>query len=489
MEQSPPRTPACYNPDRMKHFKRFVAATCLFALLGQGCTKGPTQEARKLSEKQELVIWSVVDDEDVYKDILTSFRKAYPYATVTFRRYRLEEYEDQLVNAMAEGRGPDVFMVHNTWIGKYIPKIAPQPPVVKVAEQVMTGTVKKEVVLQVKERKTISPTEVRKQFVDAVAPDAIRSVDVSEPGAYKADMQERVVGLPMSVDTLALYYNKDLLNAAGIAVPPDSWDAFQHDVEVLVRTDNIGEITRQGAGFGTGLNVERAPDIVSLLMMQNRTVMANDGGYPVFNKIPADLSKQVDEAPAAAALRFYTDFANPAKSVYTWNADQPNSLDAFIRGTSAFFVGYNYHLPAIRANAPKVNLGITEIPQISADNKVNFANFWLWTVSKSATSPDLAWYLVNDMTGAERAPLYLEAAKRPAARRALLEDQYDDPDIGVFASQALTAKSWYRGVDPGAMEDAMISMIDSVVSGIEIKDALKLAVEKIEQTIVFPKRR
>ncbi len=474
----------------MKQLTRFIAFMCLFALMGQGCAKGPTQEARKLSERQELNIWSVIDDEDVYHDILATFRKSYPYATINFRRFRLEEYEDELLNAMAEDEGPDIFMVHNTWVGKYLSKIQPSPLSVKVAQQIVTGTVKKEVTLKVLEQKAVSPTSLRKEFVDVVPQDAVRSVDVAPEGSSKPDMQERVVALPMSVDTLALYYNKDLLNAAGIATPPETWDQFQAQVRELVKTNDLGEISQAGAGFGTGENVERSPDIISLLMMQNRTVMANDSGYPQFDKVPQELSKQVDEAPGAQALRFYTDFSNPGKNVYTWNSEQPNSLDAFIQGTSAFFIGYSYYLPQIRANAPKMNLGITEIPQISGNPEVNYANYWLWTVSKKTKSTDLAWHLVNVMTGEDQAPIYLKEAKRPAARRSLLEAQYEDPDIGVFASQALTAKSWFIGVDPKAMESAMIDMIDAVVEdGMEIKDALKLGVEKVNQTIVFPRKR
>jgi multiple sugar transport system substrate-binding protein len=473
----------------MKQLKRFLATMFILVLLGQGCTKGPSQEARSLSAQQELNIWSVIDDEDVYHDIIATFRKSYPYATIKFRRYRLEEYEEELLNAMAEDRGPDIFMVHNTWVGKYVPKIQPSPLTVKVAQQVVTGTVKKEVSMQVRDQKTVSPTSLRREFVDVVPQDAIRMVDVAPEGS-KPEMAERVVALPMSVDTLALYYNKDLLNAAGIATPPETWEQFQNQVRELVETDDLGEIVQAGAGFGTGSNVERAPDIVSLLMMQNRTVMTNNSGYPQFDKTPREISDQVDEAPGIQALKFYTDFADPGKNVYTWNNEQPNSLDAFIQGTSAFFIGYSYYLPQIRANAPKMNLGITEIPQIAGNPEVNYANYWLWTVSKKTKSPDLAWHLVNNMTGEEQAPIYLDEAKRPAARRALLEAQFEDPDIGVFATQVLTAKSWFIGVDPKAMETAMIDMIDSIVEdGMEIKDAIKISVEKVSQTIRFPRRR
>lgn len=461
----------------------------MIVLLGQGCTKGPSQQAKQLSTAKTIEIWAVVDDLDSYQEIFKTFRAMYPYATLNFKKYRLEEYENALLNALAEDRGPDVFMVHNTWISKYQPKIAPQPTVLKVAKQTTTGTIKKEVTLEVVNEKTESPTMLRKDFVDAVAYDAIRSINISTD-TNKVDMQERVFGLPMSVDTMALYYNKDILNATNISQPPVTWDQFQQQVQKIANVDDQGKILRAGAGFGTGVNVERSSDIMALLMMQNRTQMANDEGYPTFSTIPVDLRTEMQEPPAYGAMRFYTDFANPTKSVFTWNADQPNSLDAFTQGNTAFFLGYSYQLPTIKSRAPKLNLGISQVPQITGNPVVNYPNYWLWTVSKKSKSIDLSWHLVNYITNAEQSKIYLDKVKRPAARRALIDAQLEDPDIGVFASQVLTAKSWYKGVDPATMEQAFKDMADQVIGGLEVNKAVQTTVQKVEQTIkpVTPSR-
>ncbi|MFA5750615.1 MAG: extracellular solute-binding protein, partial [Candidatus Shapirobacteria bacterium] len=377
---------------------RVLAAAMLLSLLGQGCTKGSSPEAVKLSEKKTITVWGVVDDYDAYNKIFTDFKKSYPYVTIDFKKFRNEEYEDKLLNAMAEDKGPDVYMIHNTWVGKYLSKMLPEPPTVKIAEQVVTGSAQKQVTLQVAEKKLLSSNTLKTDFADAVAYDAIRNVNVSTD-PKKIDMQDRVVGIPMSLDTLALYYNKDLLNAAGIPIAPQGWDDFQKDIKKLTVLDDKGDITQAGAGFGTGANVDRASDMITLLMLQNRTVMAGDDGYPKFQNMPLDLAGEQKELPAVQALRFYTDFADPAKDVYTWNLKMPNSLDAFSNGTSAFYVGYSYNGALIRSRAPKMNLGISEVPQINPGLKMNVANYWLWTVSKRSKSPELAWYLVNTMTG------------------------------------------------------------------------------------------
>lgn len=464
--------------------KRLVAVLSIFGvLLGQGCAKGPSAEAVKLSKKAVLNVWGVMDDVDAYQEIFSDFRKARPNVDIRFRRLRLEEYEQELLNTLAEDRGPDVFMVHDSAVDKYLPKILPMPKQVKTAVQVVTGTLKKEVTSQVVAQPLLSLKALKSEFADAVVKNSVRNVNV----AGKPDerqLEDRIVALPMYVDTLALYYNKDLLNAARIPTPPEDWGQFQAQVKKLVKQNEVGQIAQAGAGIGTGKNVERAFDILSLLMLQNGTVMADDEGFPMFTRMPAELEGKREQLPALQALGFYTDFANPAKDVYTWNADQPNSLEAFIQGTSAFFLGYGYHLPLIRARAPKLNLGLTKAPQIGAP-EVNYANYWMWTVSKKTASPDLAWLLVNFMTDKDEVAKYLKAAKRPAARKALLQDQLEDEDVGVFASQVITAKTWYRGVDPKSAEDAFIELIGAALGAEQdaVAEALRIASEKVAQTV------
>lgn len=465
---------------------KFAWGFVALATLGQGCVKGPDAATQAASKKVELQVWGVVDDVDAYQTILTDYRRLHPNVTLTFRRFRLEEYENELLNALAEDRGPDVFMIHNDWVGKYMPKIVPMPTQTKTASQSVQGTLKKELVWTLNTEPTVSIRQFKIDYPDAVVSDMLRTVDVSTV-PDKRDYQQRVVGIPLSVDTLAMYANKDLLNAAGISTMPENWDDFQTAVKKLTKLDDQGAILQSGAALGTGKNIERSPDIIAALMMQNGAEMSAADGTPTFNTIPAKLSGQRDFPPAYQALTFYTDFANPGKDVYTWNNTMPNSLDAFIQGKTAFFFGYGYHLPTIQAGAPKLNLGIAKLPQITGNPVVNFANYWAWTVSKKTKSVDLSWNLLNFMRKPEESQKYIDYAKRPAALRSQLGAQMENEDVGVFASQVLTAQSWYRGNDPTAMENAMMSMIDDA-QGIDpekISSIVNVAVDKISQTIPY----
>lgn len=471
-------------PQARSLISRMSIAFLSLAMLGAGCTKGPSAEAVKASKRTTLKIWSVVDDRDVYEEILNDYRKLHPFVDIEFRRFRLEEYENELLNALAEDRGPDVFLIHNTWLGKYQSKIYPMPLSTKVAVQTVEGTLKKEVVYVVQTEPSVSVRQFKLDYPDSVSKDFIRSINVSTV-PDKRDVQQRILAIPMSVDTLAMYVNKDLLNAAGVLTIPTSWDQVQEAVKKLTKQDTQGDLVQAGAALGTGNNVERAPDLLAALMMQNGAEMSSDDGNPTFNTIPAKLDGVRNEPPALQALAFYTDFANPGKEVYTWNAKQPNSLDAFTQGKVAMFFGYNYHLPIIRARGPRLNLAIAPMPQIPGNPVVNFASYWGLTVSKKIKNPDLAWNLLNFMRTPEENVKYLKAAGRPAALRSQLASQLEDENIGVFAAQVLTSQTWYRGVNSRAADDALIDMIDTASIGTpeSLSQALQIGIDKVQQTM------
>ena len=470
-------------------YRAFIVLLAALVLTGQGCTKGPDKATSDAAKPKKLVIWAVIDDRDAYAPLIEAYQDAHPHVSITYKRFRLEEYEDMLLNALAEDRGPDIFFIHNTWVGKYLSKIEPMPAYTEMVYTIVEGgyTNRKET-LVLQNEKSITLKELRDNYPDVVGKDVIRRINTA-PVTERPFLEEKIMGLPMSVDTLALFVNKDMLNLAGIPTIPKSWDTFQATINRLVSVNTDGEILQAGAAMGTTENVERATDLISILMMQNGTQMASDEGYPTFALMPEALSAVRDELPAVQALRFYTDFADETKSIYSWNEEMPNSLDAFVEGRLAYFFGYSYHIPLIKSRAPKLNLSIARLPQIEGNPEVNFANYWLWTVSKKSTETETAWNFINYLAKEENEKQYLDRAARPPAHRSLIADYLDDEDLGVFASQILTSDSWYRGYDPETTDAAFVSLIKDIKLA-EEKDwqkVLQTAQQKVDQTLKAPK--
>lgn len=468
--------------ETMRNASRIAGITLLLSsllLLGFGC-RGESKEVQERSKPLVLKFWSVFDDEDAYAGILAEYRQLHPNIIVEYRKFRFDEYRKAMLDALAEDRGPDVLTLHDTWMGEWQPRLLPVPPVLSVPYREIQGTIKKEAVTVIRKEAGITVRQVMNNYVEPVSGDMVLPTEQADP---RLPLVPRVYGLPLFADTLVVYYNRDILNNAGIAAPATYWKQFQEQVKKLTRLDETGAILQSGVALGTADNVPRAADIVSLLMLQNGTQMTDANGQATFDKYPAGVTDR-PYPPGAEALIFYTDFANPAKEVYSWNDKMPNALDAFVNGKTAYYFSYSYDLPVIRQRNPRLNFGIAPFPQIEGNTPVHFANYFALAVSRKSTHPDEAWNFVQFASSAEQAQKYLSATKRPTALRSLVNGQLDDLDLSVFASELANAKTWYHGTDADATESAFDDMIRQMLADqADPKHIVELGATKVNQTI------
>jgi len=395
-----------------------------------------------------LEFWGVFDDKVVFQPVIDDFQKQYPYITVNYHKKDVTTYEQELIDALAAGRGPDIFSINNTWLPKDGDKLSPAPI------------------------DLVNPKKISDTFVDVVSQDFV--------------WKGYVYALPQSVDSLALFYNKDLFNSAGLAEPPATWSEFNSDVEKLTRRDDRQNILQSGAALGTAQNINRSTDILAALMLQSGVQMVSaDFRTATFDQTSRAANGQ-SFSPGERALTFYTNFASPltaAKNlnqVYTWNQYQHYSIDAFVEGKVAMIFNYSYQIPALRARAPHLNFAIAPLPQINANqNVLTLANYWGQAVSKTSLNVSAAWQFLAFISSQDSVKKYATAGKKPVARRDLIDWQKDDPDLGVFAQQALVAKSWWE-VDNSAVETIFAKMIDAVsINRVAPADALRNASQQI----------
>jgi multiple sugar transport system substrate-binding protein len=446
-------------------------------LMGLGC-KGTDTAVQLKTEPVTLEYWRVWDGPDAFSDIIAKYKELRPNVTIKYRKFTYEEYENQMLQAMAEDRGPDIFSLNNAWVRKYQNRIAPLPAQITMPYTILQGTIKKELVTQLRTDKSLTPNDIRNNFVDTIYSDVV----LNTADENSKTTSDKIYALPLSIDSLALYYNRDLLNSAGIPTPPKYWNRdFQLDVKNLTKQNANGQIVQSGVAMGGSRNIERSTDILSLLMMQNGAPMMDDNGRLSFSPEASYSSSKSN--PGLEALAFYIDYANPGKEVYSWNDTLDNSLEMFTSGRLAMMFGYAYHLPTIKSLAPKLNFGISPMFQIEGATPVNYANYWVETVSKKSANIDYAWDFLQFATKAGNVDSYLKSTEKPTALRSLVNSQLSDDNIGIFANQVLTAKSWYRGFDFNAVEGIFADLIDaSIKSPDQLSRLLITAGQRIQQT-------
>lgn len=449
----------------------------VFLISGCGCKKTQTKQY-----KMSLEIWGTLDDRDNLAEIIANYRKINPAVTnIEYKKLTFDTYKKELLEALASGQGPDIFLLNSAWIPQFKDKVIPAPS----AEGV------------------INEQRFRNNFVDVAISDFVE--------------EGKIYAVPLSVNSLGLFYNKDLFNQAGIVSPPQNWNEFIDDVRLLTKLDEFGNIVQSGSAIGTAYNINRSTDILNLLMLQTGTEMTTDDGRAVFGR--GKIIDGQNVSPGESALNFYTQFAKLKSLNYCWNSSLHYSIDAFSEGTTAMMFNYPWHMKSVRDKNPKLNFAISSVPQFANSAKVNVASYWGYAVAKNkiaesfegtsgldknAIRAEEAWkfltYLtakpeansvVNTSGGAslgvkktvdlnfDPADKYAEKSQTPSARRDIIEKQKNDPEIGVFAVDNLIAKSW-KQKDSDAVEIIFAEAIEAVVKGqTTVIDAIHSAEQRV----------
>jgi multiple sugar transport system substrate-binding protein len=455
-------------------FKTSLAfITIILLVFLSGCTTA------KNTYSVNLEIWGVFDSNDAFNEIFKQYTDANPFIkSIRYKKIAETDYKKELLDALASGDGPDIFMMQNNWLPSYKDKIVEAPSAI------------------------LNEQQFRDNFVDVAASDF-----VDEGNVY---------AVPLSVDSLALYYNRDLLNAEGITTPPANWDEFTKDVKKLTKVDSYGNIIQSGAALGTAYNINRSTDILGLLMLQQGASIVDGRRYAAFNRSVTRDGKLY--SAGENAWKFYTDFAKSGSGVYSWNPDMHYSIDSFYEGKTAMMINYSWHYQTIKNKNPKLNFGVAQVPQDPEGITANYGNYWGFAVaknkvpktatgSKAPVSNDVrvseCWEFLKAFTAKSSGKLtlanfitkntkevtfdldpaktYIEKTLKPAARRDIIEEQKNDVVLGPFAYGNLIAKSWYQ-LDPDASELVLAEAIDSINKGsTTIEAAINLAANRITQ--------
>lgn len=400
----------------------YILVVLLVATSLSGCRM---KEAPKKAEDFsgiELTYYKVFDGSDVMEPFIDDYIAKHPGLKINYRMFSdFDEYQRVILNEMAEGEGPDIFSMPNTWFLSNYRKVNPLP--------LEVGT----------------PDAFAATFVDVASKDLVRP---DQNGVKK------IYALPMTVDTLALYYNKshfeDALPEKGR--PSSTWEGIKEDVIALNKEDNsFGRFERSGIALGRADNISRAVDILYLMMLQHGTKFYN-----------SDITKAIfagrqDNFPGLKALELFASFSDPNKKHYSWNEyivdDDTDGMEieAFAAGKVSMIVGFSYTRDAIlnqisllnsrgEKSIDKSDIRIAQIPQlydpkVSSQKRVTYGSYFAETVSRNSQYPEIAWDFLLELTSKENLAQYFEETHKPTSRRDMIEDQKKDANYGIFASQ------------------------------------------------------
>lgn len=392
--------------------------------------------------KGTVTLWGTYSS-NTLSPIISNFNTANPTFVLNYVEKSAADFDQELLEALAEGAGPDLFFLPDNLAVSYEKKLFTIP-----YESFPVST-----------------------FKNTFA------------GASEVFMTGKgVLAFPISIDPLVMYYNRNTLDSNGVIYPPKTWDELVLLIPTLNKKDEDGKITKSTVALGQFSNVDHAKDIMAALFMQTGNPIISLNNENIFSSV---LDSSFNNYRLSSVLKFYTDFADSLNGAYSWNKSLPQSSDLFSRENLAFYFGFGSELQSLINKNPNQNFLAAPLPQIKNTNaKLTSARVNGVAISKSSKNFDTAYIAASLMASGEFANAFAQAFKVAPARRDLLSQKPKDVFSPVFYDSALYARSW---LDPSPEDTSNIFrvMVESVLSGaMSPEEAIKDANAKFNLLLI-----
>jgi len=276
------------------------------------------------------------------------------------------------------------------------------------------------------------------------------------PGGY--------YGIPFLVDPLVLFYNRSILSSSGIAKPPATWEALAGLVPNIATLTPTKQVTRGLIALGTYTNIRSARGILSSLFLQTGVPLSlySATGVPTAN---LGVQSQSGQSPGQAVLGFYTQFADPSKISYTWNASLPDSEQEFLVGDLALYLGYVSRARYLQVANPNLNFAVALLPQpATAQVKSAYGLIYALMIPLGAKNATGAYQVAALLSSPNEQAIAAANTGLAPVNLNVLATAPIDPAAAIAYAEALYTRGWLSPA-PEDTDAVFSSMIGNVISG------------------------
>ncbi len=374
---------------------------------------------------ERVEIWGSLDGK-IMKDYLQELTRGdKALEVVKYTQIDSRTFERELLNAIAEGRSPDLVIMPHDLLVSYRQKLQPIS------------------------YETIDERTFKDTYID---------------GAEIFMLSDGVYGIPFAVDPLVMYWNRDMFSNSGLALPPKTWETLiSQTIPAITRVDDNRNIIQSAIALGEYANVRNAKEILSALFFQaGSTIVDEQGeGYMV------TLNKKQENAlsPGDAVLSFYTQFALPVNMSYTWNRSLYSDHTEFLGSKLAIYFGKASEHDSILRENPNLNVDVALIPQGSgATIQRNYADFYALTIPRASKNMQGAYAVALVLSSPENANALAHAYDFAPVHRALYNSATGDAFEDVVRQSALIARGWLDPL-PEETDRLFKNMVEGALGG------------------------
>lgn len=350
--------------------KKSVALSILVILLLTACG-GKTDTSGKT--EISMMMWGDPAELDVWNQIVTDFESANPDITVSVEVSDWDSYWTKLKTLLAANTPPDIFAIDAPYYLDYQSK----------------GTL-----LSLQSYIDTDPT-----VLDGIYPQTLQAYQTAD-GYY---------GIPRDFQTIALFYNKDMFDAAGLAYPTADWtwdDLRSAALQLTLDTNGDGTTDQYGYTF----------DMWDMEPGWSEAVWSYGGDI-----INADHTQTLIGSPEARqAWQLLYDMTFVDKSVPDANTSGQYGGDLFLAGVAAMMPMGHWAVPSYAEAGFTWDVAPMPAGPAGRFTSVNSAGF---VIAQGSKEPDAAWK-------------FLEFVLSPVAQTRLAELGFACPVLQSVAESA-----------------------------------------------------
>jgi ABC-type glycerol-3-phosphate transport system substrate-binding protein len=392
--------------------------------------------------KGEVILWGTFPEEQMNTIIQEFNPKAQTYRVV-YKEVRADAFNQTLVEALANGAGPDMVLAPHQILLSQASRLYPFPVT------------------------SFSEKSYKDAYVDGA------SLFFSPYGA---------IALPISIEPLVLFYNRTLLSKHGVVNPPKYWDEVLSMTPQLTVQNNQGQFLESAIAFGAA-NTPYAKDILMAIVSQLGQIPVlvqynQQGGMVPTVLADRPLIEGGEIRPLSTAVRFFTQFADPTKSSYTWSTSLGNASDRFVSEKLAMYIGYSGELSTLRAQNPKAEFEMTFLPQTRDQNTfATGARMYGIATLRSTRNLVASLTVQSQFAGVEYSPRIASiVGGSPAMRSYVSTAGLND----VISRSLLVARGWYDSF-PVQSATLVASMLSDIVNNrYGVTDATGIFVSRLQ---------
>lgn len=377
------------------------------------------------SGSSNLVVWGTIPTESFDKALYESSISGSRDISVTYIKKDVSTFDAEFVEAVADGVGPDIVIFREDSLYKHRNRVFPIP------------------------YKTFSERNFKDLFIEE-----------GELFLYP----EGIMGIPFIIDPMVMYWNRDILANNLVSQTPVYWDEVKSLVPKITKRDSSANILQSTIALGEWRNINHSKEILSMLLLQAGTpIVDRDSQGSFVSVVNSPMGQPV--IPGLSAVNFYTAFTNPTSPDYTWNRSLPSSLNFFLSGNSAFYIGFASEIFSIQQKNSNLNFDVTSVPQIrDTSRKTVFGHMYALSIVKQSKQIAGAYTAIMALIEPKALKGLESTTNLPPVRRDLLADKPTDAFRTVFYNSALIARGW---MDPNPIQSSTTfrDMIESITSG------------------------